>query len=272
MDQVSPYWTLRHGYPVNELLADLVCSHAVDQWEAIVPPMELEQCVLVRTSEHDSSMPFMQATLLCQNRFRNPVPQAATKNSVLPIYLEITSLKGVSRMKLHRDIGVTRKTAWFMLQLIRDGLVPDKGVFDGPVEMDEAYLGSRETSMYETQRVKASGGEVWVAPVVGIKDRAVNKITGQAVESTDGETLRGLFKEFVGVDASLYTDSYAGNMGKRRNYESAKQSSGEFVRGQAHTNGVESFWAALKWAYHHISKGTSIAMCCNLRVSITSAT
>ena len=184
--------------------------------------------------------------------------KVSLKTWVWAIYLETTSLKGVSSMKLHRDLGVSQKTAWFMLQRIREGLAPENTVFEGPAEMDEAYLGRREKNRHEVQKLKAGQGRVGKAPVVGIKRRDTNKITGQVVESTDGETLRGLVEEFVSSDVSLYTDGSTGYKGTGRDHESARHSSGEFVRGQAHTNGVESFWAALKRAYqgvyHHVSK------------------
>ena len=70
------------------------------------------------------------------------------------IYLEVTSLKGVSSMKLHRDLGVTQKTAWFMLHRLREAWAQDKaGPFLGPVEADETYMGGLErTSTPRTSR------------------------------------------------------------------------------------------------------------------------
>ncbi len=64
------------------------------------------------------------------------------------IYLEYTSLKGVSSMKLHRDLGVTQKTAWFMLHRIREAWMDDHGsTFDGPTEVDETYVGGKRQNI-----------------------------------------------------------------------------------------------------------------------------
>ena len=71
----------------------------------------------------------------------SPLP---LKKWVYAIYLDVTSLKGISSMRLHRDIGVTQKTAWFMLQRIREVLAHECGqAFVGPVEVDETYVGGR---------------------------------------------------------------------------------------------------------------------------------
>lgn len=78
----------------------------------------------------------------CRTNTSIESPPLPIKTWVWAIYLEETSLKGVSSMKLHRDLGVRQSTAWFMLQRIREGLVNSAGTaYDGPVEVDEAYFG-----------------------------------------------------------------------------------------------------------------------------------
>ena len=75
---------------------------------------------------------------------------------VFAIYREVTSLKGVSSMKLHRDIKVTQKTAWFMLHRLREVWAKDKaGRFGGPVEVDETYIGGRERNKHASKKLGA---------------------------------------------------------------------------------------------------------------------
>ncbi len=179
------------------------------------------------------------------------------------IYLHLTSLKGVSSMKLHRDIGVSQPTAWFMLQRIRkafDG--DDEPPFTGPVELDEAYFGGKERNKHESKKLKAGRGPVGKTAVVGAKDRKTNKVKAMVVESPDRAALWAFVNDNVAPGATVYTDgasaySGVGDMFNRIHHEAVHHSVGEYVRGMAHTNGVESFWAMLKrgyqGTYHRIS-------------------
>ena len=170
------------------------------------------------------------------------------------IYLDATSLKGVSSMKLHRDIGVTQKTAWFMQQRIREAFAHvGPMVFAGPVEVDETYIGGLERNKHERDKQRLGRGPVGKTAVVGMKDRATKHVAARVVDSTDGETLRGFVGQHVaGDDVQVYTDGTSPYKGLPNPHETVKHSVGEYVRGLAHTNGVESFWSMLKRAH----KGT----------------
>jgi len=126
----------------------------------------------------------------------------------IAIYLCLTSLKSVSSMKLHRDIGVSQKTAWFMLHRIREAWASNSGTggFSGPVEVDETYFGGRRANMSNAKRKALAGtgrGPVGKAAVVGVKDRATNQVSAKVVRSTDAETLQGFVGERTAPDASV---------------------------------------------------------------------
>ena len=173
------------------------------------------------------------------------------------IYLHITSLKGVSSMKLHRDIGVPQKTAWFMLQRIRKAWESEDSLFAGPIEVDETYMGGKERNKHKGKKIKAGRGTVGKTAVVGAKDRKTNKIKAAVVTATDAKTLQGFVVATALAGATVYTDDAAAYKGMPFDHASVRHSVGEYVSGMAHTNGIESFWSMLKRAhkgtYHKIS-------------------
>ena len=174
------------------------------------------------------------------------------------IYLELTSLKGVSSMKLHRDIKVSQPTAWFMPHRIREAWQPKGANFAGPVEVDEAFVGGKEGNKHASKKLRERHREGKTA-VLAAKDRNTNQVVARVIDDeTDGETLREFVRENAETGATIYTDGaspYRGMAGYDHDF--VRHSVGEFVRGMAHTNGVESFWAMLKkgyqGVYHHMS-------------------
>ena len=175
----------------------------------------------------------------------------------IAFYLYMTNLKGVSSMKLHRDLGISQKSAWHMAHRIRETLAAQGNKFSGPVEVDETYIGGKERNKHESKRLKAGRGPVGKTAVVGMKDRDTGQITSEVIESTDAPTLQGFVERNTEPTATVYTDDARAYKGIPREHETVKHSVSEYVRGMAHTNGMESHWAALKrgydGVYHHMS-------------------
>ena len=177
----------------------------------------------------------------------------------IAIYLLATNLKGVSSMKLHRDLDVTQKTAWYLAHRLRESWSTNgEGLFAGPLEVDETYVGGKRKNMPKSKRSNLKGrGAVGKAVVVGAKDRATNTVRAKVVKETDAETLQGFVGEVAAPGATVFTDDHGAYRGLPFEHESVKHSVGEYVNGRAHTNGIESLWSMLKRAhkgtFHHIS-------------------
>ncbi len=168
------------------------------------------------------------------------------------LYLVATNLKGVSSMKLHRELKRTQKTAWHAAHRIRKVLDQGLPLFSGPVEVDETYVGGKRRNISASKRKMATGrGPSGKVAVAGIRDRATNKVKAKVVPNTMSETLGGFVIGNVIPGTRIYTDN-ATAYTHLPNHASVKHSVREYVQGSIHTNGIESFWATLKRAH----KGT----------------
>ncbi len=174
---------------------------------------------------------------------------------MIAMFLTMTSLKGVSSMKLHRDLEVTQKTAWFLSMRIRFALSQGGTLFAGPVEVDESYFGGKRRNMSNSKRKELEGtgrGAVGKTAVVGAKDRATKQVAAKVVTSTDAPTLQGFVKDNAAEGATVYTDEATAYETLPFDHDTVKHSLQEYVKGDVHTNGIESLWSMLKRAH----KGT----------------
>ena len=264
MTATAPGKSHRKGVTVMEIADLFPTDEAARKWfESKVWPdgRHCPKCGSERTCEAShAKMPYWCSD--CRSYFSvktgsvmegSPLP---LRKWVYAIYLHLTSLKGVSSMKLHRDLGVTQKTAWFMLQRIRKAFDnDDEPPFGGPAEADETWFGGKRKNMPKAKRKGLSGrGAVGKDAVVGVRDRATGRVAARHVHRADTPHVAGFVAERVRAGAKLYTDEARAYrpLAAWYDHEAVNHSVGEYVRGMAHTNGIESFWAMLKRAHKGI--------------------
>ena len=214
----------------------------------------------VQSGSAHKTMPYLCREKECGKRFSlktGTVMQSSKLGYqvwVIALYLLLTNLKSVSSMKLHRDLKITQKSAWHLAHRLRTAASGrETALFQGPVEVDETYMGGQRKNMPKAKRAKLEGrGTVGKTAIVGAKDRTTNAVSAKVVQETDAETLQGFVADHAAPGATVYTDDAAAYKGMPFEHESVRHSVGEYVAGMAHTNGIESFWSMLKRAH----KGT----------------
>ena len=167
----------------------------------------------VQTGCKHKTMPFRCRERVCAKKFSvrtNSVMESSKigyQDWLVAMFLVTTNLKSVSSMKLHRDLEITQKSAWFLAQRLRKALAEDGKLFRGPVEVDETYFGGKRKNMPKHKREELTGrGAVGKTAVVGAKDRATKQVAAKVVASTDAETLQEFVKDNAAPEATVYTD------------------------------------------------------------------
>lgn len=166
---------------------------------------------------------------------------------VFALYLLATNIKGVSSMKLRRDLGVTQKMAWMMAHKIRECWINEDGPLEGVIEVDETYIGDRSRNKHRSQRL--GRGPHGKTPVIGLRQRH-GQVRARSIASTSRVELHGFVEENVAPGSLVFTDDHSSYRGLGHvEHVAVRHSIGEYVRDMAHTNSIESFWALLKRGY-----------------------
>ena len=176
------------------------------------------------------------------------------------MYLLVTARKGISSLQLAKEIGITQKSAWFVLQRLREACGNDLEMLRGTVEIDETFVGGLEINKHENKKLKEGRGSVGKTAVLGMQERG-GRTKGMAVEKLDAGTIHSAIHANIQPGSRLLTDehaSYADLDGLFCKHESVNHSLGQYVRGDVSTNAMESVWAVFKrglhGVYHHASK------------------
>jgi transposase-like protein len=175
---------------------------------------------------------------------------------LMAIYLMCASKKGISAHQLHRQLGITYKSAWFMCHRIRYAMTQEPlfGMLTGTVEADETYIGGK---MRGGKRGRGSENKT---PVAALVERG-GRVKAKKVARVDGKTLKGNIRENVDPSSHIVTDEFLSYRGIDREFASHRtvnHGRGEYVRGDVYTNTAESFFALLKrgvvGTFHHVSE------------------
>jgi transposase-like protein len=163
------------------------------------------------------------------------------------IWLICGAKNGISSYEIHRAIGITQKSAWFLLHRIRKAM--QTGTFNklaGDVEVDETFIGGLARNMHESKRKHIGTGKMGKVAVMGLLERH-GEVRTHVVSDVKRETLQAHVHNHVERGANVYTDAWVSYDGLDSRYvHSVINHAEKYVDGIIHTNGIENFWSLLK--------------------------
>ena len=173
------------------------------------------------------------------------------------IWLIVNAKNGISSYEIHRSVGVTQKSAWFLLHRIRKAMQTGTfKKFSGDVEVDETFIGGLARNMHETKRKHLGTGGAGKVAVMGLLERH-GEVRAHVVANTKMESLQPHVERNVEQGSRVYTDSYVSYNGLESRYVHGVINHAErYVDGLIHTNGIENFWSLLK----RTLKGTYVSV------------
>jgi transposase-like protein len=193
------------------------------------------------------------------------------------LWLMVSCKNGVSSYEIHRALGVTQKSAWFMLHRIRTAMKTGGfgdnyklgGSDGGAVEVDETFIGGKAANMHKGRRLAiqqvrsnirnsdSDGKYPGKTAVIGILDRELRQVRAKVVPNVKRQVLQAEILREVKHGSKVYTDEHTGYAGLAHKYvHDTVNHLEQYVNGQVHTNGVENFWSLLK----RTLKGTYVAV------------
>jgi len=169
-------------------------------------------------------------------------------------WLPCNAKNGISSYELHRALGVTQKTAWFMLHRIRLALKSESflkmgGFEGGPVEVDETFIGGKPKNMHIFKRAKIdkNGGPTEKAIVMGLLERKTRQVRAKVIPNVRRDVLQDEILKQIEPGSFVFTDAHKGYKGIEQKFVHETVSHiNEYVRGSVHTQGIENFWSLLK--------------------------
>jgi transposase-like protein len=180
---------------------------------------------------------------------------------LVAIWLEANAKNSISSYEVHRGLGITQKSAWFLQQRIR--LAMQNGDFfkqlTGDVEVDETFIGGKARNMHASKRkaVITSPGVAGKTAVMGLLARHTGEVRTKVIPNTKRRTLHPIVREHVELGANVYSDSHPAYVGLDPDYVHEVVDHAEcYVRGNVHTNGLENFWSLFK----RCIKGTHVSV------------
>jgi transposase-like protein len=174
---------------------------------------------------------------------------------LIGIWLVANCKNGISSYEIARHVGVTQKSAWFMLHRIRYALANGSlemfgGPESGPVEVDECFIGGKPKNMHMKQRLKMQNGihANKKMAVMGMLDRESRQVRAKVIPNAKREVLQREILNAIEKGSTVYTDGWTGydNLAAQDYVHETVTHIQEYVRGQVHTQGIENFWSLLK--------------------------